>query len=646
MKPLEARALAVATKTDAPVTTRVTEGVSAPELSAVRLLSPLSRARERAEALVGQTIAQRYLIKKLLAMGGMGAVYVGQHLLLKKKVAIKLLHPETEGLPGLVTRFEREAIAGAHIVHPNVAAATDFGQLPDGSYFLVLEYVAGRTLHDLIGHGRVPPGRAVHLARQIAAALGAAHAKGVVHRDVKPGNVMLLEGHDDFVKLIDFGLAKVPVDQVVGPASQRAEPGMSFEALDPKGSVTAVGVVFGTVEYMAPETALGMHAVGPRADLYALGVILYEMLTGRLPFDETSPAALFHQHRFTPPPPFAKAAPGVDLPVALEKVVMRLLAKEPDARYATSDALIEALDALGLVRPTSRPTPMPVSDRTSVPEVSAERSTKERGPRRRSHLPLMFAVGAFVLGALAVAHYRDASEVQDRADALASATAVATPTASTVAPSVLARPEQPASTASPAAPSAAVTAGAAAPSAVAATVDPVELRRQRDLFVLTVRARDWNRAEAAFLALAELDAHAYHAPDMGALAGELAATLDRAGKGEKVFEALTTRLGADGLDILYELVAKRGLSGAALRAAGILRQREILARGTPALRVAFELRDATCVDKLRLLDRAAVEGDERALLVLETQGIACFDRGNKAVNEATVALRTRLGLTR
>ena len=636
MQPLVAHAIEQATPQE-PATDPPAERGPAPEPSAVRLLSPLARAKERAEELVGQTIAERYRIQKLLAMGGMGAVYVGQHLLLKKRVAIKLLHPETEGLPGLVTRFEREAIAGAHIIHPNVAAATDFGQLPDGSYFLVLEYVAGLTLHDLIAQGRVPPARAVHLARQIAAALGAAHAMGVVHRDVKPGNVMLVKGLDDFVKLIDFGLARVPVDQMVSPASQRLEP---FDEVDRMPSLTAVGVVFGTVEYMAPETALGMHAVGPRSDLYALGIILYEMLTGQHPFDGTSPAALFSQQRFTPPPPFARAAPDLEVPPELEAVVMRLLAKDPDARYATSGDLIGALDALGFAAPPLRQTS--VSYRPSAPVASAEVSTKTTKPRLRSHLPLMFAAGAFVVGAAAFAHYRDAG-VQVPAAPSASATITM--------PSAAASAEPAAS----AAPSAAVSAGSAAsavvsapvspgPAADAAAVDAAELASRRELFLRTVRARDWTRAEAAFFELATLDQHAYHGPEMVAPAAELAATLDRAGKGDKIFNSLANRLGADGVDVLYDLVATRGLSGAALRAATVLRHREVLARGSPQARVAFQLRDASCVDKLGLLDLAAADGDERTLLVLETQGAACFDRSNKAVNEAARALRARLGL--
>jgi serine/threonine-protein kinase len=431
MQPKALDALAQVTKRLVPLR----DGARPAERSEVRVTTAAQRSRARATELVGQTIARRYRIDKLLAMGGMGAVYVAHHLLLKKKVAIKILHPDTEGLHELVVRFQREAIAGAHIVHPHVAAATDFGQLADGSYFLVLEYVAGETLHDLLWRGRVPAARAVHLARQIAAALGAAHAMGVVHRDVKPANIMLVEGQDDVVKLIDFGFAKVPVDEVVGPLSAREQAQLdgprsgrvTLDALDPGGDLTAVGVVFGTVEYMAPETSLGMRAVGPRADLYALGVILYELLAGRHPFEETEPAQLFAQHRFSPPPPFAVVAPGVEVPPGLEAIVMRLLAKDPGSRFATSAALIEALDALDLA-PVSAPSPPVATPDAPIAAARAALPTvwwRGAGSRR----VLMLALGAFALAFAAVGAYRytEPDEAGDPVDAVTDASASATP---------------------------------------------------------------------------------------------------------------------------------------------------------------------------------------------------------------------------
>src|SRR6185503_9877636 len=162
-----------------------------------------------ARPLIGEIISERYRVTKLLATGGVSCVYLGQHIHMLKHVAIKVLDPTAEQLPEFVARFRREAVAGAHVQHPNIASATDFGQLEDGSYFLVQEYVPGLTLNRVIAGGRLPSLRAVNITRKLAAALGAAHDVGIIHRDLKPSNVILVEGTDDVVKLIDFGFAKL-----------------------------------------------------------------------------------------------------------------------------------------------------------------------------------------------------------------------------------------------------------------------------------------------------------------------------------------------------------------------------------------------------------------------------------------------------
>src|SRR5262245_8068911 len=153
--------------------------------------------------MIGRVLSDRYRIDALIASGSFGSVYRGAHLHMRKQVAIKVLHPEIENFPELVERFEREAVAGAHISHPNVAVASDLGKFDEGSYFLVQEYVPGETLRDVINRGSLPAVRAAFIARQIAAGLGAAHKHKIVHRDLKPLNVMLVENTDDFVKLID-----------------------------------------------------------------------------------------------------------------------------------------------------------------------------------------------------------------------------------------------------------------------------------------------------------------------------------------------------------------------------------------------------------------------------------------------------------
>ncbi|WP_437896520.1 protein kinase domain-containing protein [Sorangium sp. So ce124] len=305
-------------------------------------LTPDEAAKHRARSYLGRVISKRYRIDEVIAMGGMGAVYRGEHVHMHKRVAIKILHPDTERLPELVQRFEREAIAGAHIEHRNVATATDFGEAEDGSFFLVLEYVRGTTLHEIIRRGPVPAARAALIARQLAAALDATHAMGIVHRDVKPRNVMVVEPQGDLVKLIDFGLAKVSVDQlrrsVASPESARA----GADSLPVR--LTTAGVIFGTIAYLAPESALGMDFVDERADLYALGLIFYEMLAGKHPFLAKDPVELFNQQRSAPVPAIAAHSPGVEVPPALEAVVRLLLEKNPRARFGTAAELIAALD--------------------------------------------------------------------------------------------------------------------------------------------------------------------------------------------------------------------------------------------------------------------------------------------------------------
>ena len=294
----------------------------------------------RLSTLIGRVISDRYRVTELIATGGTAAVYLAQHVHMLKLVALKVLDPRSEQLPELVARFRREAIAGAHVHHPNIAGATDFGQLEDGPYFLVLEYVPGQTLDKIIARGPMPVTRAAKIVRQIASGLQAAHDVGVIHRDVKPSNVMLVEAEGDLVKLIDFGFAQVKFAKMPTLAPP------TNEAPVPEPVLTAVGIVLGTVAYMAPEAALGMSAVDERSDLYACGLILYQLLTGRHPFDATDPVELFLQQRTSIPLPLAESTPGLDVPAALEALVMRLLEKDPRDRYPSARDLIAALDGV------------------------------------------------------------------------------------------------------------------------------------------------------------------------------------------------------------------------------------------------------------------------------------------------------------
>jgi serine/threonine-protein kinase len=291
------------------------------------------------DALIGTVLSERYRVVSVLGEGGMGAVYLAEHTHMRKRMAIKVLHPEMSHMPEVVARFEREAMAAAHIDHPNVATATDFGKLEDGSFFLALEYIEGVSLRDVLAKGRLPVGRVLHVVRQIVQALVRAHGLGIVHRDLKPENIMLIdrEGEKDFVKVLDFGIAKVPVGELAQSSVK-----------DPSAPVlTQAGMVYGTPEYMAPEQALG-QPIDARADLYALGVMAYEMLCGVRPFDDASKIRLLGMHVTAKVPPMAEKG-GADVPPEVEAVVMRLLAKEATDRTADAKTLGEELDGLQIL---------------------------------------------------------------------------------------------------------------------------------------------------------------------------------------------------------------------------------------------------------------------------------------------------------
>jgi serine/threonine-protein kinase len=278
-------------------------------------------------------LADRYRIDALLDRGAMGRVYSGEHVLMKKRVAIKVLHRELTMVPEFVARFEREAMAAANIDSEHVVAATDFGKLPDGAVFLVLEFVVGRNLRDEVAKGPMHLPRALHLVRQIANALKSAHSLGIIHRDLKPENVMLVEraGDPDFIKVLDFGIAKVPIGEATDEDGPESRP------------ITKAGMVFGTPEYMPPEQALG-QSVDARADLYSLGVIFYEMLAGCRPYVAKSQVGVLGQQISQPVPPIRSRAPGVVVPPLIEKLVMRMLEREAAHRLQTAQEVVDAID--------------------------------------------------------------------------------------------------------------------------------------------------------------------------------------------------------------------------------------------------------------------------------------------------------------
>jgi serine/threonine-protein kinase len=278
----------------------------------------------------GDVVAERYRIEAMLGEGGMAVVYRVTHTNLRKSYALKVLRPEWSSMPEMVARFEREAIAAGRIQSPHVVAATDCGRLTDESFFLVMEYVEGATLRRVLAGGALEPARAIHILRGILVALGAAHALGIVHRDVKPENVMLVQRHGepDFVKVLDFGLAKFDVSA-------------AGNELGGAPALTQAGTVMGTFKYMAPEQALG-QPVDARSDIYSAGVILFEMLSGACPFHGDA-LTIWRQH-------VAGATPELPVDVAarldpgLRTIVRRMLATAPENRFESVASVMSAFD--------------------------------------------------------------------------------------------------------------------------------------------------------------------------------------------------------------------------------------------------------------------------------------------------------------
>ncbi|MCA9673577.1 MAG: serine/threonine protein kinase [Kofleriaceae bacterium] len=278
----------------------------------------------------GTVLDGRYRLRRPLGRGGLGEVHEAEDLRTGAAVAIKLLLPALRTLEGALRRFEREAAAGGFLQHPNLVDVTALGALPDGTLYLVMELVAGEDLGKLIARGPVPPRRALGLVRQVLGGLHHLHALGLVHRDLKPDNLMIATGAGgEVVKILDFGLVKL-----MGHA----------EALLGAEKLTATGVVFGTPLYMAPEQALG-RPVDARADLYAIGVILYELLTGQPPFRAADAHAVMKMHVGTPAPALVEAGPGAWSTPALEALVAQALRKDRRQRHADAAAMIAAVDA-------------------------------------------------------------------------------------------------------------------------------------------------------------------------------------------------------------------------------------------------------------------------------------------------------------
>ncbi|HFE44489.1 MAG TPA: serine/threonine protein kinase [Nannocystis exedens] len=329
------------------------------------------------EAWIGRLIDGRYRVLELLAEGGMGAVFIAEHTGLGKRVALKLVRPEFTSDQVFVDRFHREAMATAHLDHPNIAKAIDYGTLGNGDAYLVMQLIRGRSLGDVIASGKSLPWRRVcELGAQIASALAAAHEIGIVHRDLKPDNV-IIEGFDSQspqAKVLDFGVARIQDVRALGV---------------PDRELTGLGSVIGTPGYMAPEQACGGIATAS-CDLYSLGVILWELLAGRSLWQAETLTDLFTAQLTEDPPSPTVPEP---LPAALEVLILQLLDREPTRRPASARDLGEVFREFAVAQESKLQRNNSDSDSTS----------ETRAHRRRWQLGLLAATAIALATYLVIA---------------------------------------------------------------------------------------------------------------------------------------------------------------------------------------------------------------------------------------------------
>ncbi len=281
-----------------------------------------------ADPLIGRTVDGRYLIERVLGEGGMGLVYKAKHTVLGKPLAIKVLRPDVSKDEEIITRFRQEAQSATSIGNEHIIDISDFGTLPDGSTYFVMEFLEGSDLTKAIEKvGAMEPGRTVKIAKQLCRALGGAHERGIVHRYIMPDNIYLIKRGNvsDFVKVLDFGIAKV--------------------SHGGNTKLTRAGQVFGTPHYMSPEQCAGTN-VDHRTDIYAIGVILYEMACGRVPFDADNLMGILTKHLYEEPIPPHELPPPVDVPPPLEAIILKCLAKTPDHRYQNMGEMAADLEKL------------------------------------------------------------------------------------------------------------------------------------------------------------------------------------------------------------------------------------------------------------------------------------------------------------
>jgi serine/threonine-protein kinase len=365
------------------------------------------------DPLIGKTVDNgEYRIVERIGTGGMGSVYKAEQPSMNRMVAVKVLHSKYAERDDLVSRFRREARAMSQLSHPNTARVYKFGQLDDGAAYFVMDYMEGKNLaHTVRQHGPMAYERAINIMVQVCGALDEAHRAGIIHRDLKPENIFLTNqaGTADFPKVLDFGLAKVSEKQM-GRGSLM---------------VTQQGMVFGTPEFMSPEQTQG-ETLDRRSDIYSLGLILYELLTGKLPFEATKPLEIMKAHVQEPPIPLSERVEGLTFPPELDRVLDKAMAKRPEDRYADAVEFAHALRAClppdlmktGALRALPSDPPGAARQRSDAPPVTVPATPTAAGPVVRTtaapiqddepvHVPvsrtpmLMLGVGLGVVLALA-----------------------------------------------------------------------------------------------------------------------------------------------------------------------------------------------------------------------------------------------------
>jgi eukaryotic-like serine/threonine-protein kinase len=382
-----------------------------------------AQPEERFDSLLGVVLAGRYEVLRRIGEGGMGAVYEAKHTLIGKHVAVKVLLEKFHAQSDLVARLLQEARLASSIGHENIVDVTDFGTTDDGRSFVVMEFLDGESLAELaMREAPLPIERSLRIARQVASALGAAHAKGIFHRDVKPENIYLVQrGDADFVKVVDFGISKaVKPGGDEGPEAYR---------------LTHTGLLLGTPLYMSPEQARGSEDLDHRVDIWALGVLLYECLTGEVPFHANNYLQIISQVLTHQPMPPSQLRPELGIPDAVEAVVMRAMEKDRALRYQTMAELERDLERLLAGDQNVGSLPLPEGVRAAAPRPALRR------------WPLVLAAAAALVGGVALAVSRPGSSPSSP---IAHVRPVAPPRLSPAAPSGNAAVVQPTAATTPA----------------------------------------------------------------------------------------------------------------------------------------------------------------------------------------------------